>query len=101
MHNVGIADANMSSKSYVLDKLENSKEFAVITDEAGNFSIELTSPDGNVYTNYKNGEFLSGLVSDPSDNVQVYSLGKRGLRISNPDNLSNENNHRYRTDFII
>ncbi len=93
MHNVGIADANMSSKSYVLDKLENSKEFAVITDEAGNFSIELTSPDGNVYTNYKNGEFLSGLVSDPSDNVQVYSLGKRGLRISNPDNLSNENNH--------
>lgn len=93
MHNVGIADANMSSKSYVLDKLENSTEFAVITDETGNFSIELTAPDGNVYTNYKNGEFLSGLVSDPSDNVQVYSLGKRGLRISNPDNLSNENNH--------
>lgn len=93
MHNVGIADANMSSKSYVLDKLENSTEFAVITDETGSFSIELTAPDGNVYTNYKNGEFLSGLVSDPSDNVQVYSLGKRGLRISNPDNLSNENNH--------
>ncbi|MDE5583814.1 MAG: cellulose binding domain-containing protein [Ruminococcus sp.] len=90
---VGTVDANMSSKSYVLDKLKNSTEFAVITDETGNFSIELTAPDGNVYTNYKNGEFLSGLVSDSSDSIQVYSLGKRGLRISNPNILSNEGNH--------
>ncbi|MCM1315946.1 MAG: cellulose binding domain-containing protein [Alistipes senegalensis] len=93
MYNVGIIDANKSSKSYVLDKLESSTEFAVITNETGNFSIELTAPNGNVYTNYKNGEFLYGLVSGSSDSIQVYSLGKRGLRISNPNILSNEDNH--------
>ena len=110
MHNVGVVEANELSKSYVLDKLENSTEFVVITDETGNFSIELTAPNGNIYTNYKNGEFLSGLISDSSDSVQVYSLGKRGLRISNPSILSNEDNHwsyrvishlPYRSSFVV
>ena len=110
MHNVGVVEANELSKSYVLDKLENSTEFVVITDETGNFSIELTAPNGNIYTNYKNGEFLSGLISDSSDSVQVYSLGKRGLRISNPNILSNEDNHwsyrvishlPYRSSFVV
>ncbi|MDE5770973.1 MAG: dockerin type I repeat-containing protein [Ruminococcus sp.] len=89
---VGVVDANGTSKDYVLDKTDIHNRFAVITNETGNFSIELTSPDGKVYTNYENGEFLSGLVSDQSDSFQVYSLDKTALYVVNADSLSDNDN---------
>ncbi|MDE6501066.1 MAG: dockerin type I repeat-containing protein [Ruminococcus sp.] len=94
---VGVVDANGTSKDYVLDSIDIHNKFAIITDETGNFSIELVSPDGKVYTNYENGEFLSGLISDQSDSFQVYSLDKTALYIINADSMNdNENNWSFR-----
>ncbi|MDE6664796.1 MAG: hypothetical protein K2K14_01190, partial [Ruminococcus sp.] len=77
-------DSDGISESYSLNQLNEISEFAIITTDNGDFSIELTAPDGTVYENYADGEFVTGFVGELPDGSQVYGLGKRGLRVVNP-----------------
>ncbi|MDE6102187.1 MAG: hypothetical protein K2F73_04355, partial [Ruminococcus sp.] len=77
-------DSDGISKSYSLNQLSEISEFAIITTDNGDFSIELTAPDGTVYENYADGEFVTGFIGELPDGSQIYGLGKRGIRVVNP-----------------
>lgn len=77
-------DSDGISESYSLNQLSEISEFAIITTDKGDFSIELTAPDGTVYENYVDGDFITGFIGELPDGSQIYGLGKRGIRVVNP-----------------
>ncbi|MDE6677413.1 MAG: hypothetical protein K2K02_00070, partial [Ruminococcus sp.] len=81
-----VNDSDGISKSYSLNQLSETEinEFAIITTDEGHFSIELTAPDGTVYENYADGDFITGFIGELPDGSQIYGLGKRGISVVNP-----------------
>jgi hypothetical protein len=85
-----------TSPVITVDALDGFNDFALLSADAlGNFFIELTCPEGNVYSNYKDGKFVEGVLTGVSGNtissaaMKVTSLGILGITIDNP--VPNEN----------
>ena len=93
----GLLNAGATSDSYLLD-VEAGNDFIIMTDETGNFSLELIAPDGTVYSNFENGEFVDGLIapSDSASNMRVYRLGRRGIKVVNPISENSEGKWRFK-----
>lgn len=72
------------SASYSLNNIDTTSDFAILANESGDVSIKLTAPDGSTYTNFENGEFVNGDIETTDSEMQVYSMGKRGLSVSAP-----------------
>ncbi len=106
----GLLNTGAVSNSYPLE-VEDGNDFIVITDETGNFSLELTAPDGTTYSNYENGDFVAGLISPSSATpyMRVYRLGKRGIKVINPINATSDSgwnfkvisHTQYRSSFAV
>ena len=96
------------SDSYLLNNIDTTSDFAILTDESGDVSIKLIAPDGSIYTNYENGEFVTGDIETTDNEMQIYSMGKRGLSVSAPIVADNGewsfrivSNVSYRSSFAV
>ncbi len=96
------------SASYSLNNIDTTSDFAILTYESGDVTINLTAPDGSTYTNFENGEFVTGDIETTDDEMQVYSMGKRGLSVSAPIAADNGewsfkivSNVSYRSSFAV
>lgn len=96
------------SDSYLLNNIDTTNDFAILTDESGDVSIKLIAPDGSIYTNYENGEFVTGDIETTDNEMQIYSMGKRGLSVSAPIVADNGewsfrivSNVSYRSSFAV
>lgn len=101
-------DPAEESVSYSLNNIDTTSDFAILTNESGDVSIKLTAPDGSTYTNFENGEFVTGDIETTDSEMQVYSMGKRGLSVSAPMTSDNGNwnfsimsNVSYRSSFAV
>lgn len=70
-------DPAEESVSYSLNNTDTTSDFAILANESGDVSIKLTAPDGSTYTNFENGEFITGDIETTDNEMQVYSMGKR------------------------
>ncbi|MDE6005772.1 MAG: cellulose binding domain-containing protein, partial [Oscillospiraceae bacterium] len=110
---VGTVDAGATSDIYTLDTLQEDDSFIILTDGTDNYSIELTAPDGSIYTNFENGEFIedsnSTVFLNSSNNMRVYRLGRRGIQVINPISSTDDNHWsftvtshvNYRSSFAV
>ncbi|MCL2556607.1 MAG: hypothetical protein FWE03_06310 [Firmicutes bacterium] len=120
----GILDAEQTSSSFTFEIEGN--DFAIMNDTSmGSFSITLTAPNGNIYTNFKDGQFVYGVASNKTEQLSVkqlnylydydtnsnnetivYSFRALGLTVSNPytyDNLWSftiTSHSEYRNSFV-